>query len=894
MYSNNKLTKAVRLAIAFGAVSAFAGSAVAQQAQQNEEESAKVERIEVTGSRIKRTDLEGALPITVIDREQIDLSGQMSVSDLLRNTTFNSFGSYRSTSGNASQGTTQVSLRGLGSSRTLILVDGRRLPTSPISGSGQDLNTVPLAAVERVEVLSDGASAVYGSDAIGGVINIITRKDYDGAELRLGAGRVSIPSEGGDREEGSFVIGTSTNKSRLLAGFSWNERDIIFERHFPWNQGNRGISPYGNNWAEVTSSGRAPASSNALSLGTAACEGLNENWFTTQNPWIGGDMCSYDFRQTNANDSSVGTQSMFFRASQDITDDWQVYANASAVKSKSFGRYAASLNDPGSVISANSPNNPTNPNSPLYNPATNRDGVAAPRPVAVYHRFASLGTRDSQVDNYTTDVQMGFTGMVNDVEVEFGGRKTKTKVYNMGNGYLLRSVANEAMENGTYMLNDPLGSRFTTPEDRAAYSRLLDSLNITISRINLFDMKEVFANASFDVLELQHGMVQMFVGTEYRSEDYADIYDSQSAAGTVGGSAGSSAGGGRNVRAAYFETLVPVLDNLELNFAGRYDKYSDYGSDFSPKASLRYEPLDGLVLRASYGKGFRAPTLDILTQQPSPGNPQVRDFVLCDFRGQTTCPQGQLRATTVSNSELASEKSTQIALGLAYQPTDWVNFAVDYYDIEITDAISFIGLQALINTERAGDAFPTGLGIVRDPVTRVIVDATTGYANRGSVETNGLDINVRFNFDLGNVGRLTHNLQFGHVFEYSIDGGRNLVRDPGTPRQRASLSNVYSYGDFDFAWNINAIGNQYNSVTRPTTGPNAGQLVKAGNIATWITHDAQVRYTLGWNADIVVGVQNLFEKYPQLDTGAADGRGFDYTLYDGSGRISYVRYTQRF
>ena len=175
MYPNNKLNKAVRLAIAFGAASAFAGSAIAQQAQ-DDEASAKVERIEVTGSRLKRTDMEGALPVTVIDRSELVASGDISVSDFLRDTNFNSFGSYQSSSGSSFSGATQVSLRGLGAGRTLILVDGRRTPTSPITGGGQDLNSIPMAAVERIEILTDGASAVYGSDAIAGVINIIPAK----------------------------------------------------------------------------------------------------------------------------------------------------------------------------------------------------------------------------------------------------------------------------------------------------------------------------------------------------------------------------------------------------------------------------------------------------------------------------------------------------------------------------------------------------------------------------------------------------------------------------------------------------------------------------------------------------------------------------------------------
>src|SRR5690606_19034820 len=138
-----------------------------------------------TGSRIQRADVEGALPITVIDRMDLELSGEISVADFLRTTTFNSFGSFRPQSGSSAQSFAEVSLRGLGGSRTLILIDGRRAPTAPMVGQGQDLNAVPLAAVERIEILSDGASAIYGSDAIGGVVNIITRKDFSGVEITL-------------------------------------------------------------------------------------------------------------------------------------------------------------------------------------------------------------------------------------------------------------------------------------------------------------------------------------------------------------------------------------------------------------------------------------------------------------------------------------------------------------------------------------------------------------------------------------------------------------------------------------------------------------------------------------------------------------------------------------
>ena len=888
MFTNNKLSKAVRLAVAFGAAS-VAFSSVAQEAA-SEEEAKDVERIEVTGSRIKRTDLEGSLPITTIDRAAIDMSGQLSVTDLLRNTTFNSFGSNRTTSGSSAQGVSEISLRGLGANRTLILIDGKRVPKSPLTGSSQDLNQLPLAAVERIEVLQDGASAVYGSDAIGGVVNIITRKDYEGAEIKVGASRIGIPSEGGDREEGSFLIGSANDKTNLMAGFSWNNSDIVFERAFPWNVGNRGLSPYGNNWADLTSTGRAPGATQVKSL-TQACD--FELFYTAQSPWIpANQICSYDFRQTNANDSSTGNQSLFLRGTHEFTDNWKVYGNANVAKTKSFGRYAASLNDPGSIIAADSPNNPTNPNSPLYDQAAFDAGPGGQRRVAVFHRFAALGTRDNQVDNYANDVMVGLEGNVNDIDIDFGIRKAKTKSYERGTGYLLRSAANIAMDSGAYMLNDPFGERFTTAEDQAAYRALLNSMTVTTSRVSQFDQEEVFASAAFDVMELDAGAIQAVVGAEYRKEEYSDKYDSLSEAGVVGGSAGASAGGGRDVKSAYFEALVPVAEQFELNFAGRYEKYSDYGNDFAPKVSARYEPLEGLVLRASVGKGFNAPSLDILTQQPASRNDTVQDFVLCDRNGTpvASCPSSQIRSTDIANPELESEQSDQMSFGVAYQPTDWLNFAVDYYNIKIEDSIRYISLQTQIDRQRAGDNIPAGLGIVRDPVNGAILEATTGSANDGTLETSGIDLNIATNFDFGNFGKLKSTFQASHAFDYKEDGDRNQVKDPGQPQRRMSLNHAWSISDFDVSFTTNLIGDQFNNVVKDAQGV----VTRSGHIATWTTHDLQVVYHTGWNADITVGAQNLFEKFPQLGVSSASGRGLDYTLYNAYGRISYVRYTQRF
>lgn len=871
MYSNNKLSKAVRLAIAFGAASTFTGAAIAQQAAQDDESTAKVERIEVTGSRIKRTDLEGAVPVTVIDRAAIDFSGQTSVSDLIRNISFNSSGSFRPQSGSSAQGISQVNLRGLGSERSLILVDGRRLPKSPSTGNSQDLNSIPMAAVERIEILSDGASAVYGSDAIAGVINIITKKDFNGVEVRLGQASVSLPADGGDREEGSAVFGASSGKSSIVGGVSWNQRDIIFERDYPWVQ--PGASSFGNNW-------QLPSGGFASIIPAATCDSL-QNFFSTSS-----GLCAYNFNATNANEASTGNTSGFLKAEYDINDEWKIFSHTLVSKTNSFGRYAPSLNDAGEArfIAANSINNPTNPASPFFNAAN-----GANRQVLFRHRFAALGNRDNQVDNWSTDFLFGAEGQIGSAIVDFGVRKSKSKTYEIGRNYLMGSNAKRAVDSGAYRLDDPFGTRFTAANDISAYNALLNSLKVTTSRIGVFDQEEAFASVSFDAFELPAGMVQMVAGTEYRKEIYADTYDSLSEAGQVGGSSGNSAGGSRNLKSAYVEALVPIVEGLELSLNGRYDKYSDYGNDFSPKVALRWDAAEGLVFRASYGEGFRAPTLDILTQQPQPGNPGVNDPATCINFGQAANCNVQVQALTIANPEISSESSKQLSIGSAWQPTDWLNLSVDYYDIKINNLIRFFGAGTILQREQTGEPLPPGIGLTRFPSGGIEL-ITQGYSNEGEWAISGLDFNINTNFDFGNFGRLNQTLQLSHRLDSKIDGGRNTVMDPGEPRQRGVFSNVYAFGDVDVAWNINYIGSQFAEVDAAANG----DITRSGHFPTWITHDLQLTYSLPTNTKLIVGANNVFEKEPVLGTDPTFLRSYNFDLYDAYGRVLYFRISQTF
>lgn len=838
--NRNLLSDAVRFGLVAGlATAVVAPAAFAQEAEEGE--ATTLDRIEVTGSRLKRADIEGAVPVIVIDRASIDATGDVSVADVLRDSTFASFGNIRPQSGSSAQSLATVDLRGLGSGRTLVLIDGRRAPTNPMSASlGADLNAIPLAAVERIEILSDGASAVYGSDAIGGVVNVILRKDFNGAELRYGYGSTAVT--GGDLEDVSAVFGTSSDRGRLIGGASYSSRGMVFTRDQIGGDV-LGVSTYGNNYQNN---------------GWQAVPGFdcNANGF-----WMipGTNTCSFDFNSVAANEASVENTSVFVRGDYQINDDWTVYMTATTTKVETFGRYAPV---PGQVRAAE---------------GTVQDLVHGDGRATVYrHRFAAAGNRDNYTDTTNSDYLVGFTGQLTDtISVDFGARRTDYKYIQNGYGYIIQSLAEAQINAGNYLLTDPFG----------ASQDVLNSFTATIGRNSFYKSAEYFGSVNFDLFEMGGGISNAVVGAEYREDRFQDLYDSLSQAGVVLGSAGGASAGSRDVTSAYFEWLLPFTSAFDITLAGRYDKYSDYGNDFSPKIAARWQPLDNLTFRASWGQGFRAPGLDILTQAPSFSAEPVNDPRTCAAVNQPATCQLQVDTYFIANPSLASEQSDQYSIGVVYDPVDWLDLSLDYYNITVEDTISQIGAQDIINSDNDPGTYgpiPAGMEIIRDPANgNSIVEITAGYANAGDLKTDGLDFRANTDFDFGTAGRLQNRLTVSWINKYDVTTPQNIVIEyaglPGYPELRANLANDWAYGDWNFTWNVNYI---------------EGQSDSDSNVGGYATNDVQVAWSAPWNGKIAVGATNVGDRYPELVP--FDGRPWNFYLYDAYGRTVYLRYTQTF
>ena len=850
MLKHTKLCTA--MIVAFGGI-AFAPTVTFAQADTS------LQRVEVTGSRIKRAETEGALPITVIDREELEASGSTTVAEFMRNATFSSAGNFRPQSGSSAQSFASIDLRGLGSNRTLVLLDGRRLPKAPNVGDSVDLNSIPMAAVERIEILTDGASAVYGSDAIGGVVNIITRKDFEGLAIMTGYTQPSNP--GGTRRESSVMLGINSDKGKIIMGLGTQSRDMVYTRDREWGTV-QGVSSYGNNYMSATGLKAIGNLKNNPSLGCSQ----GAFWLTASGT------CSFNFNAVAADEASIGSTSFFARGEYKVGADWTAYVNTSATSKESFGRYAPSLG--AFAIPANTPNNPT------------------ASTITVYHRFAAGGNRDSYTDELMKGITGGLQGnLTKNIELDVGVNMIDSLYKETGRNYLNIPAMAAYAADGTYNLFDPFGTD----------AGILNEMRVTVGRDGYFKQRDVYATATvYDLFKLGGGSASALFAFESRDEKYADIYDSLSEAGVVGGSAGNSAAGERTVQAFSTEFVLPITKELEASLAGRFEKYSDYGSDFSPKASIRWQPAKTFTLRGSWGKGFGAPSLPVLHSKETFSAESVFDPITClAFGGQSSVAVGNYPATpgltaandcsrgklvqvdtyTTSNANLGSEKSTQWSLGAVWDTTAWLSAKVDLSNIHIDDKITSFGATTLLSRSQnpTGLPIPPGLYVRRNATTGAIERIQAGYGNEGTIDARFLDLSLTAKWKSAGMGSFEHELRWSKVMTYMVNS-TEYAGLSGIPKDRATLSNNWKLGNFGAAWNVNMIG-----ANETDGGIPAGQ---------YVTHDVQGQWSIAKQSKVTVGAVNLMNKQPELS--AHDGRNFNFYLYDSYGRQAYVRLEHKF
>lgn len=913
MHTNSKLAKSIRLALMFGATAtAMTGVANAQEQSEDEEAEERVERIQVTGSRLSRADVEGATPVTVIDRGDIEATGFQSVADVLRNNSFNIAGSLREDSGNTSQGQALLNLRGLGSNRTLVLLNGRRMPGSPVAdGQVQNLNVIPFAAVERIEILSDGASAVYGSDAIGGVVNIILRQDFNGLEVSVSQ-NVS-DQEGGDERAFSVVGGVSGDKGSITVGLEHDRKDIIFsrDRWFFDSTPNMddpnmvdGLPDYQDFAAIYSQAARTIVRGDTFQYVAMAddCSVYGDSYGGPYGDGIYPGDTSCGFRHTNVSAASAGLNrySMFVDGVFNINDDHRFYARALSSRNESFGRYAPAA---GQIFW----------DGPLLPEETLSDGttLAELRPGDyVLYRYDNVGSegRDTYqydyVNEFTTGVE-GYIGAFN-LDYDVGFTRSIYEMHEWGNGYVNALGASNAAAGGW----DP------RQPDQGQFSGILGDLRENSNR----RASMVIDRVDFGISGDGPAMSQWYVGGEVRRENYRDQAQAQNEEGNIIGTAGGSSGGSRDMNAVFAEVSVPITMDWTVDGAVRYDDYSDFGGAESFKISTRYQPLDNMIIRAAYGTGFRAPSLDTLFASPSQSFAFARDIAACmggtisQVQGSATyaddiaaCLGNPTRQhqTFFAAADVGPEESTQFTAGVVfdagYNSNFDLSFAADYYYTEIDNTITSLGAQDVmwLHFMETIDDF-SGLEY-NSPLGQP--DAhRAAPTNFRSFDTSGIDFKVNFGTDIG-PGSLVADFSMSYVLEYNSQFTPASVQQDYTDltlnEYRADLTVGYNLGDHSVNWHMYFIPSRCHSTTLNTdtladaTFQAQCTVDSEGNTREtpgWAHNSVQYNYSTPWNGRITLGLNNVFDREPPLDENYA----FSKSLYPFVGRQVLAKYTQSF
>jgi iron complex outermembrane receptor protein len=933
MERTDLVAQAVRLALAAGMAGVISISPT--YAQDETDELAVQEKITVTGSRIKRADYEGPLPVTVITREEIDASGEISVAEVLRTQTFNSFGSDKQQSGSSSGSVNTISMRGLGPWYTLVLVNGRRMASAPTyATSVQNLSMIPMAAVERIEVLRDGASAIYGTDAMAGVINIILRRDYSGINLSYYIGRPT--QSGGDEDSYSITGGISGAKGNVTFGMDVQKQDIVFSRDRDFTFGdNTSIFGFPSSYFAYleTDDPRNPAG-HFLSVSTFPDPRCPSEIGTDPDfPWSekgptswGGEACRYAYAGASAREAENDTKSFFVDANYDINDRTSFFARGIFSYNEVFGRYAPSPILPPLFMSQDYPQNPTNPDNPTnyrgdafagqsIDVDTDGDGVPdttveGPFDVSVYYRNVPGGDRDTNFDDTLLDYVAGLRGTVDwlgGTDWEVAAQWSEQTSDERSSGQAMIPALQSEIDSGAFDIFGVFGPY--GDDDRAVAQRATATATSSARhRITGGD-----GQLTFDAFQLENGAVPVAIGFEYRDEDFDLEIDEQTAAGAIGGGGGQIQGysGARVVKSIFSEGVIPVLGNLEVNLAGRYDDYNDFGTTFNPKVSVAYRPLDTMLLRASYGTGFMAPDMSLLYYPVVVTAGHFIDSWQCsqsdldaDGDGRPDVPQdevpqwhpckhkyhdGQVRHG--GNPDLQPEESDNWTAGWVWSPTSDLSVVLDYYNIEIKEQIWNEDMQRLMDDElrlrQGGEEGGTVGRVTRHQSGRINYLFWT-LENIDVVETDGIDAEARYSFSVGKIGDFSTTLRWTRVLSYEKDfndgnGSQDWVGEVGFPEDRGQLTINWSMGDYTATVVGNYIADQNG------TGPWNND--EDEHLASFTTWDVQASYSTPWNGQITFGARNVFDRDPPQ---YLDGTDYDNGQHEVYGRVPYLRLEQDF
>ncbi|HET7729653.1 MAG TPA: TonB-dependent receptor [Usitatibacter sp.] len=903
------LNRAVLRALGAGAALALCGAALAQQAQ-------KVEKIEVTGSNIKRIEGETALPVTVITREQLEQQGITTAMEAVERLSSNSSVGGINLSGSiggTSVGFAAASLRGLGSNRTLVLLNGRRLANTAFDGASVDINAIPLSAVERVEILSDGASAIYGTDAVAGVINFILRKDFTGVEASAYYG--DSQHGGGTVKRYTATLGwgdLATRRFNAFASFDYNKVEAIAasQRHFSASAYLPG-APDGV--YDRTSGNSFPG--NVFLPAVAGRAGTTQNptyptcarpfSFQTQNPATAGQ-CRFDFASVIDILPPSESYNAFGSARFQVAPGHQLFVEGTWQRTTSIARASPSPISSATILSGEPVT--TSPGSPFYpRDLAARFGVNG-QTLEVFWRGLELGPRTDENEVEQSRWVAGLEGNLGawDYSAAYNGSQSKaTDTWTAG--WVRGSVLLPILNSGRVNLFG-----FNTPEVLAEMQAALVREPVIKAK---GESSELDFRASRDLMQLRSGALAVALGGNYRQEKYEYITSQTVRDADVPGLGGSIAtvpSISRNVYAVFGEVNVPILRNLEANAALRFDDYEDVGSTTNPKVSLRYTPGKEALFRVAYGTGFRAPSLPELNRPNYYGatGGNYDDPIRCPSTGSPRDCNTQFTTRLGGNVALKPEKSRNFTAGFVLEPAAGLSFGADYFNIRIDDVIGIPAETPIFENIAASEA--AGLLVRYAPGSAGCPTPTPGLpcpvnygiqtlVNLTELRTEGIDVNASYRFPRMGWGRLSIAFNGTYLMKWDQKSvGQDTQRLAGQfgGGVAATVIGSGSTGGFPHWKHVATVAADMGALQLTAHQLFVGHYTDAEagrTVGTYSTIGLNAAYTAWRNLTLTLGVKNVFDTDPPYTRQNQSFQvGYDPALADPTGRFWYAGLRYRF
>ena len=882
---------------------ALPGQSIAQSAD------ASTDRIVITGSAIKRIDAETSVPVTVIKVDDLKKQGISSVEQIMQSLSAMQISVNAAQSiGSGSGGSTFANMRGIGANKTLVLLNGERISNNAVDGSAPDLNMIPFAAIDRVEVLRDGASSLYGTDAIGGVVNFITKRSFTGGTAtvgfdspRLGGGKVKTANVGFGKgnlaEDGYNIFGfVGARKEDAIAG---NQRD--------YNK--RIVGGLSNS----TDPGNYTQDFSALYNPSApACTGTALIPRGTQCKIVTPNFVDFSPKSETASGMFKGA----FRVDSSLDLGFEAFTSRNSVTTK-----IAPVPYGGYLMNPKMPNGQPNPYFPKVNiDPTFDDGTAGapafnaskafPNPVNVQPGFAYVfwrdfpnGSRTQQNDNQQNRLMFTADGNMNGWDysgkLSFNRNQVNQKLVG---GYANGDMIGEGLLEG---IINPFGAQSAASSallDQAALNGLLQTATGKVTTLK--------GSASRELSDWMGAgrPVQIALGAELRKEDFVSRANSEFAAlvsASTGVDPSFEAKGKRNISAVYAELNVPVQKNLEVTGSVRSDHYSDFGSTTNPKLAFRFQPSSTVLVRGSASTGFRAPSLYELYGSQSYTN------TAGNFNNPINCPGGksipgtssgancdsQFQVLNGGNTALKPEKATNLTMGFVLEPAKDLTTSVDFWQIDVTNQISSIPQSTLFGTyPQFGQYFNFAQPGNLLSITSNCPGPKCGYVdqrlqNLGAVNTSGFDFGVQYRIR-SDMGQFDTSLQSTVIRKYNYQDypGGEFKQNVG----------IYSGSGPVFRWQHNLTVNwtqgEYSAGLAVHHKSGYVDFIPTNVVGAYTTADVYAGWVPAKGVSLVAGVRNIANTAPPF-TNQADlfqAGGWDSRYASPYGRTLYLRGTMSF